>query len=397
MDKYLQHVKADVIFAMFGFNESFDGPNNANNHKNLLVDFVGKLRSYQPNGKSFPRIVLFSPIAFQNLKDRNLPNGRAHNRNLAAYTKATENAAKEAGVQFIDLFNPTLKLFEQSKEPLTINGAHLNAEGNRLLAEIIAKALLGKDIKANDGLLKIKEAIHKKNWTWHNRYRATDGNDIWGGRSRLRFVNDQSNAEVLQHELAMLDVMTANRDKLIWATAQGKKYKVDDSNVPAPIKVISNVGGGSQSSNAGKEGTTTYLSPTESLKRFAVRDGFKVNLFAGEKEFPQLINPVQMQVDTKGRLWAAVWPTYPMWEPMKEMNDALVILPDDNGDGKADRIIEFAKVHNPLGFEFWNGGVLVTSGPDLLFLRDNDGDDKADERYVILQGLGNIGYTPCCK
>ena len=95
-----------------------------------------------------------------------------------------------------------------------------------------------------------------------------------------------------------------------------------------------------------------------------------------------------MQVDSKGRLWAAAWPTYPMWEPLKEMNDALLILPDDNKDGKADRVIEFAKVHNPLGFEFWNGGVLVTSGPDLIFLRDNDGDDKADERYVIFQGLG---------
>ena len=388
MNQYLQHVKADVVFAMFGYNESFDGPQNADNHKNLLIDFVGKIRSYKPNGKSFPRIVLFSPIAFQNLKDRNLPNGRAHNRNLAAYTKATENAAKEAGVQFIDLFNPTLKLFEQNKIPLTINGAHLNEEGNRLLAEIIAEALLGKDIPASPTLHNIKEAIHQKNWTWHNRYRATDGNDIWGGRSKLRFVDDQSNAEVLQHELAMLDVMTANRDKLIWAVAQGKKYKINDSNVPKPISVISNIGGKSRSSNAGKEGNPNYLSSKESVKRFDVRDGFEVNLFADESQFPELINPVQMQVDTKGRLWAAVWPTYPMWEPMKEMNDALVILPDDNNDGKADRIIEFAKVHNPLGFEFWNGGVLVTSGPDLLFLRDNDGDDKADERYVILQGLG---------
>ena len=388
MDKYLQHVKADVVFAMFGYNESFAGVKNVDNHKNLLIDFVGKIRSYQPNGKSFPRIVLFSPIAFQNLKDRNLPNGRAHNRNLAAYTKATENAAKEAGVQFIDLFNPTLQLFEQNKIPLTINGAHLNAEGNRLLAEIIAESLRGKDIPANDGLLKIKDAIHKKNWAWHNRYRATDGNDIWGGRSKLRFVNDQSNAEVLQHELAMLDVMTANRDKLIWAVAEGKKHKINDSNVPKPIPVISNIGGKSRSSNAGKEGNPNYLSAKESMKKFDVRDGFEVNLFADESQFPELINPVQMQVDTKGRLWAAVWPTYPMWEPMKEMNDALVILPDDNNDGKADRIIEFAKVHNPLGFEFWNGGVLVTSGPDLLFLRDNDGDDKADERYVILQGLG---------
>ena len=388
MDQYLQHVKADVIFAMFGYNESFDGTQKAENYKTLLIDFVGKIRSYKPNGKSFPRIVLFSPIAFQNLKDRNLPNGRAHNRNLAAYAKATEDAAKEAGVQFIDLFNPTLKLFEQNKIALTINGSHLNAEGNRLLAEIIAQALLGKDIPASDSLLKLKGAIHKKNWAWHNRYRATDGNDIWGGRSNLRFVNDQSNAEVLQHELVMLDVMTANRDKLVWAVAQGKKHKIDDSNVPKPISVISNIGGKSRSSNAGKEGNPNYLSANESMKKFDVRDGFKVNLFADESQFPEIINPVQMQVDTKGRLWAAVWPTYPMWEPMKEMNDALVILPDDNKDGKADRVIEFAKVHNPLGFEFWNGGVLVTSGPDLLFLRDNDGDDKADERYVILQGLG---------
>ena len=234
----------------------------------------------------------------------------------------------------------------------------------------------------------LRQAVLDKNWHWFNRYRATDGNDIWGSRSKLRFVDDQANGLVLQHELVMLDVMTANRDQHIWKVAQGKKSKVDDSNVPAPIKVISNVGGGSISSSAIKEGSTKYLSPKESLKSLSVRDDFEVNLFADEKQFPELINPVQMQVDTKGRLWAAVWPTYPMWEPMQPMNDALVILPDDNNDGKADRIIEFAKVHNPVGFEFWNGGVLVTSGPDLLFLKDTDGDDKADVRYVILQGLG---------
>ena len=204
----------------------------------------------------------------------------------------------------------------------------------------------------------------------------------------MRFVDDQSNAEVLQHELLMLDVMTSNRDQLIWETVLGRKFKVNDDNVPDPIRVISNVGGGSKSSRAEKEGTTNYLSPQESMKRIALREGFEVNLFADETQFPELINPVQLQVDSGGRMWAAVWPTYPKWEPLKDMNDALLIFPDDNGDGKADRVIEFAKVHNPLGFEFWNGGVLVTSGPDLFFLRDNDGDDIADERYVILQGLG---------
>ncbi|MGY9015981.1 MAG: PVC-type heme-binding CxxCH protein, partial [Rhodospirillales bacterium] len=349
---------------------------------------VKNTRATKANGESFPRIVLFSPIAFQNLKNPNLPRGKAHNRNLAAYTKATEEAAREAGVAFVDLYNPTLQLFQQTKIPLTLNGAHLNEEGNRLLSEIIAKGLLQKDIVASPSMEKIREAVLDKNWHWHNRYRATDGNDVWGGRSALRFVNDQSNEVVLKHELVMLDSMTANRDQLIWARAQGKDAKVNDSNVPKPIPVISNIGGKSRSSNAGKEGNPNYLSPKDSLSKFAVRDGFKVNLFADESRFPSLANPVQMQVDTKGRLWVAAWPTYPKWEPLKEMNDALLILPDDDGDGKADRVIEFARVHNPLGFEFWNGGVLVTCGPDLIFLRDNDGDDKADERYVILQGLG---------
>ena len=64
--------------------------------------------------------------------------------------------------------------------------------------------------------------------------------------------------------------------------------------------------------------------------------GLKVNLFASEKEFPDLAKPVQMSFDTKGRLWVACWPTYPHWKPKEEMNDKILILEDTNGDGKAD-------------------------------------------------------------
>ncbi|MGB0581287.1 MAG: PVC-type heme-binding CxxCH protein [Limisphaerales bacterium] len=389
MTAYLQHVKADVVFAMFGYNESFDGPAKAGDYQKLLVEFVKTTRGSKANGKTFPRIVLFSPIAHEDLKDRNLPNGRANNKNLAAYTKATEAAAKEAGVAYVNLYNPSLKLYADSDEPLTLNGVHLNAEGNRRLSEVIAKALLKKDVSASASLEGLREAVLDKNWHWHNRYRATDGNDVWGGRSTLKFVDNQSNAEVLQHELSMLDKMSANRDELIWARSAGKKFKVDDSNVAKPIKVISNVGGGSKSSNATKEGNLKYVSGEEGVKKMALSPGYELNLFADEKMFPELVNPVQMQVDTKGRLWAAAWQTYPKWEPLKEMKDALLILPDDDGDGKADRVIEFARVHNPLGFEFWNGGVIVTSMPDILFLKDTDGDDKADVRYVLFQGIGS--------
>lgn len=123
--------------------------------------------------------------------------------------------------------------------------------------------------------------------------------------------------------------------------------------------MISNVGGKSKSSSA-KEGTLTYLNAEEAIKSIAVAKGFELSLFADESRFPQLANPVQMQFDTKGRCWVAVWPTYPTWEPRKVMNDALLIVHDDNNDGRADRTTEFARVQNPLGFEFWNGGVIVT-------------------------------------
>ena len=385
--EYLRHVKADVVFAFFGYNESFAGVEQAGEYQRKLVDFVKRTRGSQANGKSFPRIVLFSPIAHEDTHNVNLPDGKAHNIQLEAYTKATEAAAKEAGVGFVDLFHPTLELFQKAARPLTINGVHLTEEGNRQLAEIIASRLLGQQVRTSMTMEALRSAVIDKDNHWNNRYRARDGNDVWGGRSTLTFVNDQTNAVVLQHELSMLDIMTKNRDARVWSLAGGKDIKVDDSNVPKPVEVVSNVGGGSKSSSAMKEGTLSYFDGQETIKNMALAKGFEVSLFADEKRFPQLANPVQLQFDTKGRLWAAVWPTYPKWEPLKEMNDALVILHDDNQDGQADRVTEFARVQNPLGFEFWNGGVIVTCAPEILFLKDTDGDDVADLRIIMLQGL----------
>lgn len=385
MTDYLRHVKPDVVFAFFGYNESFD--NKPAEYRQQLVDFVKYIRGTKPNGQSFPRIVLFSPIAHEDTRNPNLPTGADHNPQLEAYTKATAEAAEQAGVAFVDLFHPSLERFKAAREPLTINGVHLSAEGNRQLAEIIGKALLNKDITASASLEELREAVLEKDLHWNARYRARDGNDVWGGRSTLAFTDDQTNAVVLQHELTMFDVMTANRDLKVWARAKGADLKVDDSNVPKPVPVISNVGGKSKSSSAMKEGRTEYVSGQEAIKHMAMDPRFEMKLFADEARFPQLVNPVQLQVDTKGRLWAAVWHTYPMWEPLKEMKDALVICHDDNKDGTCDRITEFARVQNPLGFEFWNGGVIVTSAPDIWYFKDTDGDDVADVRQIMLQGV----------
>ncbi len=387
MTEYLRHVQADVVFAFFGYNESFAGLEKADEYRQKLVAFVQKTRGSKVNSRGFPRIVLFSPIAHEDTGNPNVPDGRAHNVQLAAYTRATEAAAQEAGVAFVDIFNPSQALFKAARAPLTINGVHLTSEGNRQLAEVIVRALAGKQVKATPAWEKLRLAVVDKDYHWNNRYRARDGNDVWGGRSTLQFFDDQNNAVVLQHEQSILDVMTANRDERIWALALGQDKAIDDRNVPAPVLVVSNVGGKSKSSNATKEGVLRYLSGEQGRQQLAVAKGFSVNLFADEARFPQLANPVQMQVDNQGRLWAAVWPSYPKWEPRKPMNDALLIFHDDDGDGRADRVTEFAKVPNPLGFEFWNGGVLVTCPPEILFLKDTDGDDVADVRIVMLQGL----------
>lgn len=386
--EYLQHVDPSVVFIMYGYNESFAGPAGADNYKNELIKLVEKYRALRTADKVDARFVLFSPIAYEETGDPNLPAGTQLNANLAAYTDATRRAAAECNAAFVDLYSRTFQLFASSDEQFTLNGIHLNANGYRRLAGIISRALIGRRAAVRGDLGDVYAAVKDKNWHWHNRYRATDGNDIWGGRSTLTFVDGQSNADVLKHELKMLDVLTSNRDKVIWAAAAGRRIEADDSNVPPPIKVVSNVGGGSKSSSKEKEGTTKYLTPEESIAEMTVPEGYELNVFASEEMFPDLANPVQMQVDAKGRLWAASWNTYPKWEPLKKMNDSLMIFEDTNGDGVADERKIFAHVHNPLGFEFWGGGVLVTSGPDLLFLKDTDGDDRADVRYPILQGLG---------
>ncbi len=389
VDDYLAHSKADIIFAFFGYNESFAGDKGIDQFKKDLVSMLEKYRELKPNGKSAPRIVLFSPIAHENLNSPNLPDGKSNNERLAKYTAAIKEVAAQQKAGFVDLFTSSQTLYAAARKPLTINGIHLTEEGNRQLAEVIAKQLTGKTLAATDKLEALRQGVLDKNWHWFNRFRATDGNDVWGSRSTLKFYNDQSNGTVLMHELTMLDVMTANRDVRVHALSRGSDIAVVDSNVPKPVKVISNIGGGSKSSNAMKEGTLNYLSGEEGVAKLKVPKNFKVNLFADEKMFPELANPVQMQVDGKGRLWVAAWNTYPKWEPMKKMDDSILILSDEDHDGVADKITTFANVHNPLGFEFWNGGILVTRQPDILFLKDTDGDDVADVKIRYLNGIGS--------
>jgi putative heme-binding domain-containing protein len=377
------NTRADVVFAFFGYNESFAGAEGLDKFKSDLDAFIKHTLAQKYNGKSAPRLVLFSPIAHEDLHSPNLPDGKENNKRLEMYTKAMAEVANKNGVVFIDLFRPTRDLYAHSDKPLTINGIHLNARGNEAVARIIDKTLFSEAVKGDPvQLAKLRQAVLDKNFYWFNRYRTLDGYNVYGGRAFEKYADKQSNYEDQQREMEILDVMTSNRDKRIWAVAQGKDLTVNDSNTPPFIPVKTNKPGN------GPNGEHIYLDGETAMQRMTLGHNLKINLFASEKEFPELAKPVQMQFDAKGRLWVAVWPSYPHWKPKEEMNDKILIFEDADGDGKADKTTVFADhLHCPTGFEFYNGGVLVAQAPDLMFLEDTDGDGKADRRVRVLSGL----------
>src|SRR5579871_6272127 len=131
----LTNTRADVVFAFYGYNESFAGPEGLAKFRQDLDRFIKHTLAQRYNGKSAPRLVLFSPIAHENLGDRNLPDGALNNRRLELYTRAMAEVAQADGVFFVDLFTPSRRLFESSTGPKsTINGIHLNEGGDRAVA-----------------------------------------------------------------------------------------------------------------------------------------------------------------------------------------------------------------------------------------------------------------------
>ena len=127
------------------------------------------------------------------------------------------------------------------------------------------------------------------------------------------------------------------------------------------------------------------LSPTEAIARMTVPPGFTVELVASE---PEIVNPVAMTIDERGRFWITESLEYPRQSPGPG-RDRVKILEDTDGDGKADKFTMFADGLNiPSGIAVGGGGVWVANSPDILFYKDTDGDGKADTKEVVVTGFG---------
>ncbi len=379
-DEWLTRLKTDVIIAFFGYNESFQGPSGLANYKAELDAFIKWTLNQKYNGTTPPQVAIVSPIAFEDLSGTyDLPNGKAENANLALYTNAMREVATKNKVLFVDAFAPSKMWYEESNEPLTIDGSQLNEEGYKKLGVLLADQVFGKaSPKAQTNRKLVHDAVMEKNFMWHNDYKIPNGVHVYGRRYNP-FGPDNYPAEIEK-----IRQMTAIRDTAVWlAAAKGETMNiaVADKNTRQLPPVKTNF-------NPEKNGSLQYLSGQEALSKLKVPQGYKIELFASEEEFPDLAKPMQMSFDNKGRLWVAAMPSYPHYKPGDpKPNDKILILEDTNGDGKADKQTIFAdKLHLPLGFEIAKEGVYISQGPNLKLYTDTNGDDRADKVEILMSG-----------
>jgi putative membrane-bound dehydrogenase-like protein len=127
------------------------------------------------------------------------------------------------------------------------------------------------------------------------------------------------------------------------------------------------------------------LSPVESQKHYSTPVGFEMQLFAAE---PDIGKPICMNWDERGRLWLAETVDYPNEkQPEGSGRDRIRICEDTDGDGRADKFTVFAEgLSIPTSLTFAYGGIVVHQAPETLFLKDTDGDDKADVQETLFTG-----------
>lgn len=388
-DPYLVF-RPDYLVCFFGMNESFAGSDPAAidrfvaDYRKLIAEQHQLLdRDHDPI-----ELVLVSPIAFESTGDPLQPDGTTENQNLRAYRDAIARLAAEDGLRFVDLFDVTEKAFsERAGIQYTINGMHLNEMGDRFVARELDEALFGSSVDADQAMLEsIRTVVNEKSWLHLQDYRMLNGWYVYGGRRTW-------DTETFPGEYQKIRKMVDVRDRYLWDLAAGRDVpEVPDDSTTGEVFIPETMFG-SRDDNFRQMREPTdlnYPTPDDSIAQMKVPEGFRVECFASEADFPELANPTQIAFDSKNRLWVSCMVNYPQWLPSKSRpDDRLLILEDTDNDGKADDCkVFYDKLICPTGFEFYEDGVLVVDEPRILFLRDTDGDDVADEVTQLLDGIG---------
>jgi len=393
LDDPLLAFGADTYFCFFGFNESFSKELSTDGFVRDYLHFLGETAKLYPRDDSGapPRFILVSPIAAEDTGDPLKPSASDRNKLLEKYAEAVEAVGAQTGWPVLRLFKETQSEFRtQPSLQFTTNGVHCDERGDFLVAKLLMKQLQLSDssrstfeaIGVDAAYQKLRSAVNDKSWVHAQDYRMLNGWYVYGGRRTW-------DEETFPREYLKLRKMAEIRDDYVWKLASGADASPPDDKQTGELMVpATRFGDSRQEYSEPKE--LRYLDPVELIEKTTVPKGFEIQLFADETMFPELTKPVQLDFDNRGRLWVACMPTYPQWRPGdKAPDDRLLILDDKNHDGKADSCTVFYdKLHCPTGFEFYNGGVLVVDQPRLMFLKDTDGDDKADVVIDVMDGWG---------
>ncbi|MCC5937131.1 MAG: HEAT repeat domain-containing protein [Lunatimonas sp.] len=367
LEDNLSYHRPDYIFAFFGMNEAFQGADGLPGFEQNLRSYLQKISIEAYNGKTLPQVVLFSPIYHEEIGGL-LPSPDVHNGQLRAYTRKMTEVARQLNIPFVDLYELSKRLMSQSDEYLTYNGIHLTDVGYRMVSESMARSLGFTQASWGQAAESLRQLIGIKNRQFFHRFRSQNGEYISGSRKHWK------GGQTLPDELAQLDSILLRLDSLVWKGAS--------ENGPLALQQAKEI---FQAFEVDRPRAKTY---TPSTDQFILPEGYRIELFASEQNFP-IANPVSISFDPKGRLWVASMPSYPHVLPGQLPNDKLVILEDKDGDGVADHHTVFAdSLYLPLGFELGDGGVYLTQAPDLVFLKDTNGDGKADYRGNLLHGFG---------
>ena len=268
-----------------------------------------------------------------------------------------------------------LSRYELTETPLTINGFSLTDDGYRAFAAILRSAVYGEDpAAANSGAGPLYDAVKDKNWHWLNDYGMLNDVHVYGRRV------EPFGVENYPEEILKIRQMTALRDARVHELARGAAAApVDDA---AQTLLLAEI-------DTNFNLPIEFLDVQRAIEKFELPEGFEIDLFASESEFPELRNPAQMSFDNRGRLWVAVAPSYPHWRPGDDKpDDKLLIFEDADRDGRADSVSVFADgLHLPFGFELAPVGVYLAQQPNLVLLADDDGDGRADRREILLHGF----------
>ena len=165
--QHLTHERINVIFAAFGYNESFAGDEGIDSFRNKLGDYVSELKSKSFDGQSAPRIILVSPTACENVAG--VAAADVNNARIKNYIAVIREVARQQKVGFADVFEKTNKEMDSPGSDLTINGVHLNRKGDGVLSRELFRQTFGGDAPSISD--KLTSSVVDKNRQFFRRFR----------------------------------------------------------------------------------------------------------------------------------------------------------------------------------------------------------------------------------